>query len=101
MKMLMQVKIPNAKFNAAVADGTVGTKIKKILEEAKPEATYFTEYDGLRGAILILNVADPSKVPVCAEPWFLVFDAEVHFHVVMSPEDLGRSGLESMAKKWC
>ena len=100
MRMLMQAKIPHAKFNAAVKDGTVGQKIQRILEESKPEAVYFTEYDGRRGVILIVNVDSPSKVPVLAEPWFLVFDADVQFHIVMSPEELGRSGLEVIAKKW-
>lgn len=101
MRMIMQVKIPHAKFNAAVKEGTVGKKMQQILADAKPEAAYFTEYDGHRGAILIVNVDDPSKVPGLAEPWFLAFDADVQFHIVMSPEELGRSGLETLAKKWC
>ena len=100
MRMLMHAKFPHAKFNAAVKDGTAGEKIQRILEETKPEAVYFTEYDGHRGAILIVNVDDPSKVPVLAEPWFLTFDADVQFHIVMSPEELGRTGLEAIAKKW-
>jgi len=98
--MLMHVKIPNAKFNAAVKDGTIGDKIQKVLAETKPEAVYFTEYDGHRGVILIVNLDQPSKVPDLAEPWFLLFDADVQFHVVMSPEELGRSGIELLAKKW-
>jgi hypothetical protein len=98
--MLMHVKIPNAKFNAAVKDGTLGKKMQRILDESTPEAVYFTEYDGHRGAILIVNVDDPSKVPSLGEPWFLTFDADVQFHIVMSPEELGRAGLEVLAKKW-
>jgi len=101
MKMLMHVKIPNASFNAAAKDGSVGPKIQRILQDAKPEAVYFTEYCGQRGAILIVNVDHPSSVPTLAEPWFLVFDADVQFHIVMSPEDLGRANLDGLAKKWC
>lgn len=101
MRMLMHVKLPPAKFNAYVKDGTVGQKMKRILDETRPEAVYFTEYDGRRGAILVVNVEDPSKVPGLAEPWFLLFEAEVQFHIVMNPEELGRSGLEAIAKKWC
>jgi hypothetical protein len=100
MRMLMQAKFSLAKFNAAVKDGTAGQKIRRILEETKPEAVYFTEYDGHRTAILIVDVEDPSKVPSLAEPWFLLFDADVHFHIVMSPEELGRAGLDELAKKW-
>ena len=74
--------------------------IERILAETKPEAVYFTEYDGRRGAIMIVDVADPSKVPALAEPWFLSFNADVTFHIVMSPEDLGRAGLDALGKKW-
>jgi hypothetical protein len=98
--MLMQVKIPHKEFNEAVKDGSVGGKIKRILDETKPEAVYFTEYDGRRGAVMIVDIADPSKVPGLAEPWFLSFNADVQFHIVMSPEELGRAGLDTMAKKW-
>ena len=100
MRMLMHVRFPHAAFNTAVKDGTVGQKIQRILEETKPEAAYFTEYDGHRGAILLVKVDDPSRVPVLAEPWFLLFEADVQFHIVMSPEELGRSGLEALSKKW-
>ena len=100
MRALIHVKIPNEPFNSAVRKGTVGDIIKRILDEIKPEAVYFTNYNGQRGAILIVNVADGSKVPALAEPWFLSFNAQVQFHVVMSPEELGRAGLESMGKKW-
>ena len=100
MKMLMHVKLPHERFNALVKDGSVGSKIKKILDETKPEAVYFTEYEGRRGAVMIVNVEDPSKVPFFAEPWFLTFNADVQFHIVMSPQDLGRAGLEELGKKW-
>ncbi len=49
---------------------------------------------------MIVDVADPSKVPALAEPWFLSFNADVTFHIVMSPEDLGRAGLDALGKKW-
>lgn len=100
MRMLVHVILPHSEFNAAVRDGTVGGKLNRILEETKPQSVYFTEYDGRRGAILIVDVADPSKVPALAEPWFLTFNADVHFHVVMSPDDLARAGLDALGKKW-
>ena len=100
MRMLLQVRIPHAEFNAAVRDGSAEKKMKQILEQTKPEAVYFTEYDGRRGAIMIINIKDPSEVPKFAEPWFLSFNADVQFHIVMAPEELGRSGLEKLGKKW-
>jgi hypothetical protein len=100
MRMLMHAKIPHSTFNAAVKDGTVGQKIHRMLEDIKPEAAYFTNYDGHRGLIMIVDVADPSKVPAFAEPFFLTFEADVEFHVVISPEELGRADLAGIAKKW-
>ncbi len=100
MRMLLKVKIPNEEFNKAVRDGSVGQKIRRILEDAKPEAVYFTENQGQRGALMIVDLAEPSKVPALAEPWFLAFNAEVEFHIVMTPEDLQKAGLEELGKKW-
>jgi len=98
--MLVQVKIPHQEFNTAVRDGSVGAKIKRILEKAKPEAVYFTEYNGRRGAIMVIDLPDASKIPSIAEPWFLGFNADVEFHVAMTPEDLGRAGLDELGKTW-
>ena len=49
---------------------------------------------------MIVDVADPSKIPAFAEPWFLTFSADVEFHPVMSPEDLARAGLDALGKQW-
>ena len=100
MRMIMQVKIPTEDFNAAVRDGSIGQKIERILQETKPEAVYFTEYEGQRGAVMVVDLKDPSQVPALAEPWFLLFNADVEFHVAMTPEDLGRAGLDALGKKW-
>ena len=100
MRMLLHVKLSHEAFNAAVKDGTAGKKVQRILDELKPETVFFTEYHGRRGAIMIINLEDPSKVPTFAEPWFLLFNAECEFHVVMAPEDLAKAGLDSLGKKW-
>ena len=100
MRMLMHVKLPHEPFNAAVRNGSAGKTIERILAETKPEAFYFTEYDGRRGAIMIVDVADPSRAPALAEPWLLSFSADVALHLVMSPEDLGRAGLDAIGKQW-
>ncbi len=100
MRMLMNVYFPLEPFNTAVKNGSVGMKMQQIIGEIKPEAVYFTEMNGRRGAILIVNVEDPSKVPMLAEPWFLTFNADVELHIVMSPEDLSKAGLEELGKKW-
>ena len=100
MRMLIHVKIPPEEFNNSVKDGSVGKKIERILQETKPEAVYFTEYEGQRGAVMIADIKDSSQIPTWAEPWFLLFNADVEFHVAMTPEDLGKAELDSLGKKW-
>lgn len=100
MRMLLKVTMPNDAFNAAVKDGSVGEKIKRILETLKHETFYFTERDGQRGAIMIADIPEPASVPAYAEPWFLLFDADVEFHIAMTPEDLQKAGLDQLGKKW-
>ena len=67
----MSVSFPPEPFNTAVRKGSAGETIDKILKAIKPEAVYFTEQDGRRGAILIVNMESPAQVPSLAEPWFL------------------------------
>lgn len=100
MRMLLTVRIPHEPFNTAVRKGTAGATITRILEETKPEAVYFTEQDGTRGAILVIRVDNPSQVPSYAEPWFLNFNADCKFRIAMRPEDLKEAGLEALGKKW-
>ena len=100
MRMMLNVSLPHEPFNTAVRNGSAGATIGKILEAIKPEAVYFTEYDGRRTALLIVNVNQASDVPSLAEPWFLKFQADCRFQIVMSTEDLQKAGLVDLGKKW-
>jgi len=100
MRMLLNVRIPNEPFNSLVLDGTVGAVIAQILDEIKPEAVYFTEQDGSRGAIVVVDVASASDIPRLAEPFFLKLDAECELRIAMTPGDLQKAGLEAIGAKW-
>ena len=100
MRILFQVTMPHEPFNTYVKDGSVGGKMKRILDELKPEAAYFTEIDGRRTAILIIQMNDTSQIPSIAEPWFLTFNGDCHFHPAMVPEDLAKADLAALGKKW-
>jgi hypothetical protein len=41
-----------------------------------------------------------SEVAVLAEPWFLVFNANVEYRIAMTAEDLGRANLGEIGKAW-
>jgi hypothetical protein len=55
---------------------------------------------GQRSLVMIVEMSDPSKIPTLAEPWFLTFNANVEFRVVMTPDDLKKAGLDEIGKKW-
>ncbi len=100
MRMLLMIRLDRATFNAAVRDGSAGSKTKAILDDAQPEAVYFTEINGCRTVMMIADLENPSKIPALAEPWFLTFNADVEFHVVMSEEDLQSAGLDRIATRY-
>jgi hypothetical protein len=100
MRMVLNVSFPGTEFNAAVKDGSAGQKLGRILEEIKPEAVYFTEQNGQRVAIVVVDLPNASRIPALAEPWFLSFNARVEFRVAMTPEDLKKAGLEELGRKY-
>lgn len=100
MRMIMLVDFPVEPFNTLVRNGTVGAKIQQALQDVKPEAVYFSERDGFRGAVLVVDVPEPSRIPALAEPFFLAFNASVKFRIAMTAEDLAKSGLETIGKKY-
>jgi hypothetical protein len=100
MRMLLNVHIPNEPFNHYVRDGTVGRFVEAILAESQPEAVYFTEQNGMRAAVLIVDGAEPSDVPALTEPWFLTFNATCEIRIVMRPEDLELADLAQLGAKW-
>lgn len=100
MRMLMIAKMETAQFNTTVRNGDADKIMNRILEECRPEAVYFTDEDGCRTAVLVVKVEDQSQIPRLAEPWFLNFNASIQFKVAMTPEDLKKSGLQDLARKW-
>lgn len=100
MKMLIKLSLPHPIFNAAIKDGTAGQKIKRILEATKPESVYFLDQNNKRGAILIVEMKDASEIPALIEPWILLFEADISFTPLMTPDDLMRANLDELGKKW-
>jgi hypothetical protein len=100
MKMLVLVSIPTEPFNSMLRNGTAGETIERVVADNKPESIYFTEIDGNRGAVMIVEIPNASKIPSISEPWYLNFEALCVFKIVMSPDDLMKADLNSLGKKW-
>ena len=100
MRMLVNLIFPIEPFNSLVRNGTAGDHLQRILEDLKPESIYFTEQDGHRGAVMVVDIPNASAIPAISEPWFLIFEAHCEFRIAMTPEDLGKSGLDKMGEQW-
>lgn len=100
MKMLMMVECPNEPFNSLIKAGTAGQVIERILASIKPEAAYFTEQDGMRGGIFLVDVNEPSDIPALAEPFFLNFNASCKFRIMLTAQDLQKADLGRLGQTW-
>jgi hypothetical protein len=100
MKMIMISEFPPEPFNSHVRDGSIGSVIGSMMETLDFESFHFVELDGCRGAVGVFNIEDSSEIPTYAEPFFLKFDAQVRFRIAMTPEDLGKAGLDALGAQW-
>jgi hypothetical protein len=100
VRMIFDVEFPNEPFNSMAKAGTVGGKLQEIMGNLQPEAVYFSERDGNRGALIVVDVADPSRIPALSEPFFLSFNAKVKIRICMTPDDLASAGLDELGKKY-
>ncbi|TAN20902.1 MAG: hypothetical protein EPN33_14035 [Acidobacteria bacterium] len=102
MRMLLKVHIPVDRGNQLVRDGKLGTTLKSILSELKPEAAYFFEEHGERTGLMVVNLRDASEIPRFSEPFFVGLGASVKLRPVMLPEDLAKAepDLQRAAKTW-
>lgn len=88
MRLVVKVSWDVEAGNALARSGNMGSTMKQILSELKPEAAYFTAENGRRGGIFIVQVNDASEIPAIAEPFFLKMKASVELLPCMLPEDL-------------
>jgi len=91
MRFFVRVLWDTDKGNELARKGTLGSTVKSILEQTKPEVAFFPAAKGHRSTYMIVNLVDASDMPAVAEPWFLALNATVEFEPVMRPEDLAKA----------
>ena len=97
MRTMLRVRFPVETSNAAVKDGTLEKTFGKMFEQLKPEAAYFFPDGGLRSALFVFDLKDPSDIAATAEPFFAALGAEVYLVPVMNGDDL-KAGLAKLKK---
>ena len=96
MRTMARISIPVEAGNNAIQSGSLPKVMQEAVERWKPEATYFTTFDGKRTAFFIFDLPDSSDIPVFAEPFFSGLSAEVVLAPVMNGDGL-QKGLSSLA----
>lgn len=97
MRMIMKVSIPVEAGNRGVKDGSLPKTVMGFVEQAKPEASYFTAQDGNRTAFFVFDMKDATMIPSMAEPFFMNLNASIELSPVMNLEDM-KAGIEKAMK---
>jgi hypothetical protein len=92
---MARISMPVEPGNRAIKDGRVGAIMQRAAERWKPEAMYFTTFDGRRTAYMVFDLPDSSGIPPFAEPFFQELDAEVELAPAMNTDDL-QAGLSQL-----
>jgi hypothetical protein len=102
MRFMITCRIPVEKGNELLKNGTLGPTVQSIMEDLEPEAAYFVDVDGARGAHIVVEMEEASQIPPSVEPLMLALGAEIEVHCVMVLEDLGKASaeIERVAQKY-
>jgi hypothetical protein len=90
MRLMLRFTIPVEKGNEAVADGTIGPAIEKLLADTEAKDAYFTMLDGVRTGIIFFEETDQANLTKYNEPMFSALNAAIDIVPVLTLDDLKR-----------
>lgn len=97
MRMLLKVSIPVDAGNRGIKEGILPKTMMAFVDQWKPEASYFTAENGMRTALFVFDLKDPTLIPSVAEPFFMNLNASIEFKPVMNLEEM-RNGVDKAMK---
>jgi len=97
MRTLLQISMPTEAANKfLMGDPNALKKFEDWIASLHAEAAYFTANDmGERSGFFVIDLKDPSKIPVIAEPVFAMFNGRVKFRPLMTWDD-AKKGLQEV-----
>jgi hypothetical protein len=90
MRVMARVSMPVEAGNKSIQEGRLPATMQHAAERWKPEAMYFTTFDGRRTAYIVFDMPEAADMPPFAEPFFRELGAEVELSPVMNGDDLQR-----------
>jgi hypothetical protein len=91
MRVLVRAMIPTTTGNKMVKDPNFLKSIEDYTKKFNCEASYFTEVNGNRTMVFVLDLPSQDMIPAIAEPLFQGFDANVEIHPAMNLNDLKKA----------
>lgn len=88
MRVLVRAMVPTIAGNKMVNDPNFLKKIEEYVKKFNYEASYFTEVNGNRTLIFVLDLPSSDMIPAVVEPLFQGFEANVEIHPAMNLDDL-------------
>lgn len=80
MRVLVKVSLPADSRNPALQSTATTDRVRSILADLQPAASYFIDHKDERTGLLLMDVVSPSEIPAAAKPWFRAFNATVEIH---------------------
>lgn len=102
MRVMVKFSFPTESGNSEIESGKVEKVFQQLVEDLKPEASYFYPDGGQRAGHFVVNMDDSSQVAGAVERFFFGLNAKVEMVPVMNGEDLHEAlaGVQDIVKRY-